>query len=72
MISSIDERMKLTAAQLPVLRLASKGFTIQEIAEALKLEPTTIVGRQRKMIVDNKCRNLTHLCCKAIRNGVIQ
>lgn len=62
----------MTASQLPVLRLASKGLTISETAEALNVTEAVVAERRKKMCQVNKCRNLTHLVAKALRNGVIQ
>jgi DNA-binding CsgD family transcriptional regulator len=58
---------QLTAREVEVSRLASRGLTQAEIATQLAKSPRTIEHQIEKAIKKLGAKNVTHACAQAVR-----
>jgi LuxR family quorum sensing-dependent transcriptional regulator len=67
----IGSRARLTSRELAVLRLASTGGQIHDIAQALGLGEETVRSHLKKAQAKLGVRNRTHAACEALRQDLI-
>lgn len=68
---SVDVSFKLSARELEVIQLSSRGLDNKQIAEHLYLSPETIKKHRRNVLLKTNSNNITELVAKCIRSGLI-
>ena len=64
-------RSRLTAREIAVLRLVSRGRQASEIAKGLGLGEETVRSHLKKAQVKLGARNRAHAACEALRQNLI-
>lgn len=64
-------KKQFSKREIEVIRLLSKGNTLNEIAELLVVSPHTIHAHKRNVLKKSGCRNSTELIARCIVEGVI-
>lgn len=66
-----DIRQSITARELEVLALLSRGLNSKEIAEKLFVSPHTVEYHRRQMLKKTQSRNIAELIGNAYRLGIL-
>lgn len=67
----IDNNSGITARELEVLDLLSRGLGSKEIAEKLFISPHTVEYHRRQMLKKTDSRNIAELIGNAYRLGIL-
>ena len=57
--------------ELEIIKLISKGFTLDEIGNTLHISPLTVQTHKRNILKKAKAKNTVHLITNCIREGIV-
>jgi DNA-binding CsgD family transcriptional regulator len=63
---------ELTKQEKKVLLLTMQGFSSKQIAVKLQLSQNTISNHRKNMLRKTRCKNIAHLVCVAIKDGLVE